>query len=250
MRKVLYITLLSTVLPLALPAAVEDFKSYSDTEALRKNWTGFGGGNPAPTVALSTLDGAPAMELTTAGGPGDKVIVRELAVRPGERLAFTMHSDAKNAPGAYAYVALRSDRNAGNLVLHDFKLVPGQSVKVEIPNEGRFNWQDHLALLICLHDAGAPMRVTVGAIDLPGAAAVREFHDTPEARKARREKLLHGRTTQIDTAFPYYHNRSNESIASELRVNGLTASTTTPAWIPGCVPGWSAKCSARSSASG
>ncbi len=221
MRKLLYITLLSTVLPLALPAAVEDFKSYSDTEALRKNWTGFGGGNPAPAVALSTLDGAPAMELTTAGGPGDKVIVRELAVRPGERLAFTMHSDAKNAPGAYAYVALRSDRNAGNLVLHDFKLVPGQPVKVEIPNEGRFNWQDHLALLICLHDAGAPMRVTVGAIDLPGAAAVREFHDTPEARKARREKLLHGRTTQIDTAFPYYHNRSNESIASELRVNGF-----------------------------
>ena len=221
MRKVLYITLLSMVLPLALPAAVEDFKSYSDTEALRKHWTGFGGGNPAPAVALSTLDGAPAMELTTAGGPGDKVIVRELAVRPGERLAFTMHSDAKNAPGAYAYVALRSDRNAGNLVLHDFKLVPGQPVKVEIPNEGRFNWQDHLALLICLHDAGAPMRVTVGAIDLPGAAAVREFHDTPEARKARREKLLHGRTTQIDTAFPYYHNRSNESIASELRVNGF-----------------------------
>ena len=221
MRKLLYITLLSTVLPLALPAAVEEFKSYADTEALRKNWTGFGGGNPAPAVALSTLDGAPAMELTTAGGPGDKVIVRELAVRPGERLAFTMHSDAKNAPGAYAYVALRSDRNAGNLVLHDFKLVPGQPVKVEIPNEGRFNWQDHLVLLICLHDAGAPMRVTVGAIDLPGAAAVREFHDTPEERKARREKLLHGRTTQIDTAFPYYHNRSNESIASELRVNGF-----------------------------
>ena len=86
MKTLFCIGLLSAVLPLALPAAVEDFKSYSDTEALRKNWTGFGGGNPAPAVALSTLDGAPAMELTTAGGPGDKVIVRELAVQPGERL--------------------------------------------------------------------------------------------------------------------------------------------------------------------
>ena len=161
------------------------------------------------------------MELSTSGEPGDKVIVRELAVQPGERLTFTMHSDMKNTPGAYAYVALRSDRNAGNLVLHDFRLVPGQPVRVEIPNEGRFNWQDQVAMLICLHDAGAPMRVTVGAIDLPGAAPAREFHDTPEARRERREKLLHGRTVQIDTAFPYYHNRSNESIASELRVNGF-----------------------------
>ncbi len=221
MKTLFCIGLLSAVLPLALPAAVEDFKSYADTEALRKSWTGFGGGNPAPSASLSTLDGAPAMELSTSGEPGDKVIVRELAVQPGERLTFTMHSDMKNAPGAYAYVALRSDRNAGNLVLHDFRLVPGQSVRVEIPNEGRFNWQDQVAMLICLHDAGAPMRVTVGAIDLPGAAPAREFHDTPEARRERREKLLHGRTVQIDTAFPYYHNRSNESIASELRVNGF-----------------------------
>ena len=221
MKTLFCIGLLSAVLPLALPAAVEDFKSYADTEALRKSWTGFGGGNPAPSASLSTLDGAPAMELSTSGEPGDKVIVRELAVQPGERLTFTMHSDMKNAPGAYAYVALRSDRNAGNLVLHDFRLVPGQPVRVEIPNEGRFNWQDQVAMLICLHDAGAPMRVTVGAIDLPGAAPAREFHDTPEARRERREKLLHGRTVQIDTAFPYYHNRSNESIASELRVNGF-----------------------------
>ena len=221
MKTLFCIGLLSAVLPLALPAAVEDFKSYADTEALRKSWTGFGGDNPAPSASLSTLDGAPAMELSTSGEPGDKVIVRELAVQPGERLTFTMHSDMKNAPGAYAYVALRSDRNAGNLVLHDFRLVPGQPVRVEIPNEGRFNWQDQVAMLICLHDAGAPMRVTVGAIDLPGAAPAREFHDTPEARRERREKLLHGRTVQIDTAFPYYHNRSNESIASELRVNGF-----------------------------
>lgn len=221
MKTLFCIGLLSAVLPLALPAAVEDFKSYADTEALRKSWTGFGGGNPAPSASLSTLDGAPAMELSTSGEPGDKVIVRELAVQPGERLTFTMHSDMKNAPGAYAYVALRSDRNAGNLVLHDFRLVPGQPVRVEIPNEGRFNWQDQVAMLICLHDAGAPMRVTVGAIDLPGAAPAREFHDTPEARRERRKKLLHGRTVQIDTAFPYYHNRSNESIASELRVNGF-----------------------------
>ncbi len=221
MKTLFCIGLLSAVLPLALPAAVEDFKSYADTEALRKSWTGFGGGNPAPSASLSTLDGAPAMELSTSGEPGDKVIVRELAVQPGERLTFTMHSDMKNTPGAYAYVALRSDRNAGNLVLHDFRLVPGQPVRVEIPNEGRFNWQDQVAMLICLHDAGAPMRVTVGAIDLPGAAPAREFHDTPEARRERREKLLHGRTVQIDTAFPYYHNRSNESIASELRVNGF-----------------------------
>lgn len=221
MKTLFCIGLLSAVLPLALPAAVEDFKSYADTEALRKSWTGFGGGNPAPSASLSTLDGAPAMELSTSGEPGDKVIVRELAVQPGERLTFTMHSDMKNAPGAYAYVALRSDRNAGNLVLHDFRLVPGQPVRVEIPNEGRFNWQDQVAMLICLHDAGAPMRVTVGAIDLPGAPPAREFHDTPEARRERREKLLHGRTVQIDTAFPYYHNRSNESIASELRVNGF-----------------------------
>ena len=221
MKTLFCIGLLSAVLPLALPAAVEDFKSYADTEALRKSWTGFGGGNPAPSASLSTLDGAPARELSTSGEPGDKVIVRELAVQPGERLTFTMHSDMKNAPGAYAYVALRSDRNAGNLVLHDFRLVPGQPVRVEIPNEGRFNWQDQVAMLICLHDAGAPMRVTVGAIDLPGAAPAREFHDTPEARRERREKLLHGRTVQIDTAFPYYHNRSNESIASELRVNGF-----------------------------
>ena len=221
MKTLFCIGLLSAVLPLALPAAVEDFKSYADTEALRKSWTGFGGGNPAPSASLSTLDGAPAMELSTSGEPGDKVIVRELAVQPGERLTFTMYSDMKNAPGAYAYVALRSDRNAGNLVLHDFRLVPGQPVRVEIPNEGRFNWQDQVAMLICLHDAGAPMRVTVGAIDLPGAAPAREFHDTPEARRERREKLLHGRTVQIDTAFPYYHNRSNESIASELRVNGF-----------------------------
>ena len=221
MKTLFCIGLLSAVLPLALPAAVEDFKSYADTEALRKSWTGFGGGNPTPSASLSTLDGAPAMELSTSGEPGDKVIVRELAVQPGERLTFTMHSDMKNAPGAYAYVALRSDRNAGNLVLHDFRLVPGQPVRVEIPNEGRFNWQDQVAMLICLHDAGAPMRVTVGAIDLPGAPPAREFHDTPEARRERREKLLHGRTVQIDTAFPYYHNRSNESIASELRVNGF-----------------------------
>ena len=221
MKTLFCIGLLSAVLLLALPAAVEDFKSYADTEALRKSWTGFGGGNPAPSASLSTLDGAPAMELSTSGEPGDKVIVRELAVQPSERLTFTMHSDMKNAPGAYAYVALRSDRNAGNLVLHDFRLVPGQPVRVEIPNEGRFNWQDQVAMLICLHDAGAPMRVTVGAIDLPGAAPAREFHDTPEARRERREKLLHGRTVQIDTAFPYYHNRSNESIASELRVNGF-----------------------------
>lgn len=223
MRKLLSISLLSTVLPLALSAAVEDFTSYADTEALRKSWTGFGGDNPAPAVTLSALDGAPAMELATAGGPGDKVIVRELAAQPGERLTFTIHSDVKNAPGAYAYVALRPGRNAGNLVLHDFKLVPGQPLKVDIPNSGRFNWQDYVSMLICLHDAGAPMRVTVGAIDLPGAIPPHEFHDTPEARKARREKLLHGRTTQIDTAFPYYHNRSGESIASELRVNGFEA---------------------------
>lgn len=86
-------------------------------------------------------------------------------------------------------------------------------------------------------------------IDLPGAAPAREFHDTPEARRERREKLLHGRTVQIDTAFPYYHNRSNESIASELRVNGFDGVYYYTGTDTGSAPGWSARCSARNSAS-
>ena len=71
-----------------LPAAVEDFGKYPDSEALRKNWTAFDSGNPAPVAALSIRNGVPEMELVTDGGAGDKVIVRELAVPPGERLTF------------------------------------------------------------------------------------------------------------------------------------------------------------------
>lgn len=215
------IGLLSLLLSPELPAAVEDFRGYADSEALRESWTGFGGDNPAPVVSLTTLDGVPAMELATSGGPGDKVIVRDLAGQPGERLTFPIRSDAQNAPEAYAYVALRTDRNGPNLVLYDFKLVPGETVTVDIPNAGRFNWFDRAVLLLCLHDAGSPMRVTVGEIDLPGAIPPRKFRDSPEAKRERREKMLHGRTVQIDTTFPYYFNRSNESIASELRVNGF-----------------------------
>ena len=220
-----------------LSAAVEDFRSYADSAALRKNWTAFDSGNPAPAAALSTRNGAPEMELVTDGGPGDKVIVRELAVPPGERLTFPITSDANNAPGAYAYVALRTDRNAGNLVLHDIKLVPGETVAVEIQNAGRFNWRNRVVLLLSLHDAGRPMRVTVGSIDLPPPPPPPEFRDTPEARRARREKLLHGRTTQIDTTFPYYFNRSCASIASELRVNGFDGAYCFTTMDTGLLPG-------------
>lgn len=220
-RSLLFIGLSLFVLPPELSAAVEDFRSYADSAALRKNWTAFDSANPAPAAALAARNGVPEMELVTDGGPGDKVIVRELAVSPGERLTFPVTSDANNVPGAYAYVALRTARNAGNLVLHDIKLVPGETVTVEIPNEGRFNWRDRVVLLFSLHDAGSPMRVSVGSIDLPQFPPPTTFRDTPEARLARREKLLHGRTTQIDTTFPYYFNRSCASIAAELRVNGL-----------------------------
>ena len=207
-----------------LCAAVEDFGNYSDSEALQRNWTAFGGDNPAPAVRLVTgADGSARMELSTSGGAGDKVIVREWPVMPGKRIGFTMCADEGNSPESYAYVALRRDRNSENLILHDFKLVPGEEVAVDIPNAGRFNWQNSVTLLICLHDAGVPMRVTVGNIEMPDGVAPHEFRDTPEARRQRQEKLLHGRTTQIDTAFPYYFNRSCESIASELRVNGFDA---------------------------
>jgi hypothetical protein len=36
----------------------------------------------------------------------------------------------------------------------------------------------------------------------------------------RREALLKARTVQVDTGFPYYQNRSDESIASEIELNG------------------------------
>ncbi|MGE4301663.1 MAG: hypothetical protein AB7F40_08685 [Victivallaceae bacterium] len=48
-----------------------------------------------------------------------------------------------------------------------------------------------------------------------------EFSDTPAQKAARAEKLLRAKTVQIDTEFPYYQNRSADSIASEIEVNGL-----------------------------
>lgn len=47
------------------------------------------------------------------------------------------------------------------------------------------------------------------------------FADTPEKKQERVERLRHAHSVQIDTGFAYYRNRSNESIASELRVNGF-----------------------------
>lgn len=221
MKKIL-VTLAAGLLTAAAGAAsIDDFRGYADTPSLRQHWTGFGGDNPMPEARLSSLEGAPAMELSTNGGAGDKVIVRDFALRPGERIVFSLASDAKNAQGAYAYAALRSGRNSPNLVLHDFKLSPGKTIRVEIPNDGRFNWPGHASLLICLHDAGAPMRVTIGAIDMPSSSVSSVFYDNALQRKQRREKILHAGTAQIDTGFPYYCNRSNESIASELRVNGF-----------------------------
>lgn len=48
-----------------------------------------------------------------------------------------------------------------------------------------------------------------------------EFIDTPELKAARCERLLRAKTVQIDTDFEYYKNRSADSIASEIEVNGF-----------------------------
>lgn len=48
-----------------------------------------------------------------------------------------------------------------------------------------------------------------------------EFVDSAAKKRFRTEQLLTAHTTQIDTSFPYYQNRSVESIASEIEVNGF-----------------------------
>ncbi len=58
---------------------------------------------------------------------------------------------------------------------------------------------------------------------LAGLTVNAEFQDTAERKSARRETFLQGRSVQIDTTFPYYQNRSGESIAHEIRVNGFDA---------------------------
>ncbi len=53
------------------------------------------------------------------------------------------------------------------------------------------------------------------------STASEPFNDSPEQKALRTEQLLTAYTTQIDTGFPYYQNRSAESIASELELNGF-----------------------------
>ncbi len=66
------------------------------------------------------------------------------------------------------------------------------------------------------------MKIFTGVLLVMAALCARaEFTDTPAQKAARGEKLLRARTVQIDTEFPYYRNRSADSIASEIEVNGL-----------------------------
>lgn len=214
-----FILLTGVLLPAFLVGAVlEDF-SYADSAALQWVWSGFGGDNPAPSA--TSIPGG--MLLKSAGGAGDKVIVRDFFASPGSRISFQLEASAENAPGSYAYVALRRQRDGANLVLDSVPLVPGKTSVATIENGGRFQWFDRFSMLICLHDAGKPMTLTVRAIQSPGADVPMPFRDTPDKRRLRREKVLNGRTVQIDTGFPYYQNRSAESIAEELRVNGFDA---------------------------
>ncbi len=237
------LTLLLAVALLASAVRAADssgFADVPDTAALRTLYTPFDANNPAPAVTLDRDGDAKVMTLKTSGGPGDKVIVRDLTSPPPAEIKIRLRAAAGAPAGAYAYIALRPGRNSPNLLTQTIHFTPGQWQEITIPNQNRFHWRDRFSLLICLHDEGKPLTVEIGALTLAGVpAAARPFAETPEAKKARVKKLLSAKTTQISTDFPYYQNRSAASIASELEVNGFDGvyyfATSDRVIIPGLV---------------
>lgn len=226
MKKLLFGLIMTGLAGLAVCAGaageLETF-DYADRAALNRVWRGYGGGNPLPDATPGVDGTEKVMLLTTAGGPNDKVIFRDFEAEPGRELRLRIKASADTPAGTFAYLAIREVANATNLVITDFSFTPGKWQEIVIPNAGRFTFTGWFRLLICLHDAGKPLSVSIGAISMTPSQSNENasFQDTPELKQKRVKQLLTARTVQIDTGMAYYRGRSTESIAAEIRVNGF-----------------------------
>ncbi len=210
MRRI--ISCLCLIFTLALNGAViDDFSAP-------KEWAAFDADNPAPKAEFT----GDKMVLTTGGGAKDKIWCRAFASKPGKAIEFELTADAANNPNSYVYIVLRTRRDGANIITETVKIKPGEKQRISIPNNGRFLWRDQFFVLVCLHDAAQPMKVTVSSIVMPEKESIEMiFRDTPELKQKRAKQLLTAHTVQIDTDFPYYKNRSAESIASEIELAGF-----------------------------
>lgn len=210
------------------PWRFEDFSAYDVAEELRAVWTPFDENNPAPRQwDAHPADGdEPAfLRLQAGADQGFSLLIRAGRVPDGFRpgvLRLRLRGAPANAGGLDLCVSVRPDRDTADYMRRVVPVVGSSWRTVEVPAEELIGQKDFQLLLWVLNAGGAPARVDVAELEflplVPAAPA-----DTPEAKAARRAKLLGGRMVQFDSEFAYYRDRSTASIADELRLNGFDA---------------------------